>query len=282
MGKMASSWALVKQSFQILRSEKELMLLPIFSAISCLAVTATLCVGGWLTIYPNIQASMAANPNWRPSASLVVGCMFVFYVANYFVIVFFNAALVGAVSVRLGGGRATLKDGLNLAWERKGVIFQWAVLAATVGIILRLIEERAKWVGQIVVRLIGVAWTLATYFVVPVLAIENLGPLDALKRSAQLFRKNWGEKIVAGFSFGLIFFLLSLPGFLLPMAGRMLAGSTGLLVGTALMSLYFVLLAAVGAATQGIFMTALYRYANTGQTSPGFKAENFSMAWRPK
>ncbi len=78
---------------------------------------------------------------------------------------------------------------------------------------------------------------------VPVLAFENLGPLDALKRSAYLFRKNWGEKVVGGFSFGLIFFLLSLPDFLLPVAGGMLAGRTGLVVGAVLMVLYFVLLA---------------------------------------
>lgn len=282
MATIGKSWDLVKQSFAVLRADKELMLLPVFSAISCVLVTVVIAVGGGVAFYPQIKSSMAANAHWQPSSPAVFAGLFIFYVVNYFVIVFFNTALVGAASIRLGGGNPTLKDGLALAWERKGVIFQWAVLAATVGVILKIIERRMQWIGRIVARLVGVAWTLASYFVVPVLAFENLGPIDALKRSAELFRKNWGEEVVGGFSFGLIFFLLGIAGFVLPVAGGMLAGFTGFLVGAAVMILYFVVLAVISAATQGIFMTALYRYANTGQASPGFRKENFSMAWQRK
>jgi hypothetical protein len=282
MGKIGSSWALMKQSFQILRTDKQLMMLPIFSAISCLLVTGLIALGGGLMVFPYVRSSLSTNQDWHPGSPMLLGALFVFYVANYFVIVFFNTALVGAASIRLGGGTPTLKDGWSLAWERKGVIFQWAILAATVGVILKVIEGRMRWIGQLVAGLIGVAWTLASYFVVPVIAFENLGPFDALKRSAQLFRKNWGEKVVAGFSFGLIFFLFGLLGLLLPVAGAMLARGIGFAVGLGLMIVYFVLLAVTSAATQGIFVAALYRFANTGQASRGFRAENFSMAWQTK
>ena len=87
-------------------------------------------------------------------------CLFLFYLANYFVIVFFNVALVSAASSRLAGGHATINDGLEVAWQRKGKIFQWALLSATVGIVLRMIEERASWLGRLVGGLIGMAWTL--------------------------------------------------------------------------------------------------------------------------
>lgn len=282
MGKIGNSWALVKQSFAVLRADKELMLLPICSAISCVLVTLSLFVGGWATLGSWIQASRAANPNWEPSPVFTVFALFVFYLVNYFVIVFFNTALVGAANIRLSGGDPTLKDGLRIAWERKGVILQWAALAATVGIILKFLEERADWLGKIVIRLIGVAWTLASYFVVPVLAFENLGPVDALKRSAEIFRVRWGEKLAGGFSFGLVFFLLGLAGLLLPIAGAVVGGSTGASVGIALMVIYWVGLAVVSAATQGIFITALYRYATKNEVAPGFAVENFSMAWQPK
>ncbi len=278
MGRIGRSWSLVKQSFQILRGDKELMLLPVFSAISCVLVTAVLLVGGGLLFAPAIKASSAAG---LPAPLVFVG-LFAFYVANYFVIIFFNTALVGAASIRLSGGNATLKDGLRLATKRLNVILQWAVLAATVGIVLRVIEGRVKLAGRIVAGLLGAAWSLASYFVVPVLAFENLGPIDALKRSAGLISKTCGEEVVGGFSIGVIFFLLSLPGIALPVVGGLLFGQVGASVGVALMVLYGLLLAIVGAATQGIFMTALYRYACTGEAVPGFQKENFSMAWHPR
>ena len=243
MGKISNSWAMVKQSFDILRADKKLMLLPILSAISCVLVTVVLATGGGVALYPSIKSAMAAHQQYHPDSVVTVVGLFIFYLVNYSVIVFFNTALVGAASIRLGGGNPTLGDGLRLAWQRKGAILQWAALAATVGVILKMIEERAGWLGRIVVRLVGLAWTLASYFVVPVLAFENVGPVDAVKRSAQLFRKNWGEEVVGGFSFGLIFFLLSLPGFLLPIAGNLLAGMTGLVTGAVVMVLYFLLTA---------------------------------------
>lgn len=282
MGTFSRSWALVKQSFEILRADKELLLLPVLSAISCVLVTGVVIGGGAFAFLPVIKSNLAQNPDWQPSTPMVVVGMFIFYAVNYFVIVFFNTALVGAATIRLEGGDPTLQDGLRIAWQRKGRILEWALLSATVGVILKMLEERLSLLGRLVVRLIGLAWTLASYFVVPVLALEDLGPVDALKRSAELFRKNWGEQVTGGFSFGLIFFLLALPGFVFPVAGVVVGQQTGLFVGLAVMILYFLVLAVVSAAMQGIFAAALYRYAKSGEVPAGYSAQNFSMAWQPK
>jgi Family of unknown function (DUF6159) len=282
MGNISNSWVLVKQSFAILRDDKELMLVPVLSAISCVLVTASYVGGGLLLLLPEIRASATAGQPWHASTSTIAFALFIFYFINYFVIVFFNTALVSAASVRLSGGKPQLGDALRAAWERAGVIFQWAALAATVGMILKLIEDRSEWVGRLAASLFGIAWSLATFFVVPILAFEELGPIDALKRSSQLFRKNWGEEVVGTFSFGLIFFLLALPGVLLPIAGASLAGGYGATAGAALMVVYFILLAVVSSATHGIFLAALYRYATAGEGSLGFARENLSAAWRPK
>jgi hypothetical protein len=117
-----------------------------------------------------------------------------FYLTNYFVMAFFNVALLSAASNLLAGGHATINEGLELAWQRKGKIFQWALLLATVGIVLRMIEERTAWLGRFVGGLVGMAWNLASYFVVPVLAAEDVGPAEALQRSADLFRETWVRK----------------------------------------------------------------------------------------
>jgi hypothetical protein len=283
MGRFSRSWELVKQSFAILRSDKQLMLFPILSAVSCILVTLLISGGGLLAMMPSMAAATASGTHWQPPQSpLFLLAIFALYVANYFVIVFFNVALVGVANSRLMGGTWTFRDGLELAWARKGTILQWALVAATVGIILHMLQERLGIIGRIIIRLMGIAWALACYFVVPVLAFEDLTPFDAVKRSSRLFRDTWGERVAGNFSFSLIFILLALPGFGLWIAGYILGGMYGFLFATALLILYFVLLAAVSSAVQGIFNAALYRYACFKQVPPAFSVELITSAWAPK
>src|SRR5262249_2325965 len=143
MGKFSRSWELVKQSFAILKSDKQLMLFPILSAVCCIMVTVIIGTGGVFISLPSRAPALAIGERWQPAqAPFFYPVMFLLYVANYFVIVFFNVALVGVANSRLGGGTWTMRDGLDLAWARKGTIFQWALVAATVGVILRTLEER--------------------------------------------------------------------------------------------------------------------------------------------
>ncbi len=131
-------------------------------------------------------------------------------------------------------------------------------------------------------RIIGIAWTLACYFVVPVLAFEDLTPIDAVKRSSKLFRETWGEKVIGGFSLSLVSLVLMLPGIGLVIAAAILGGGVGLLVGLALMFLYFLLLSVFMSAVGGIFNAALYRYACFKQVPPAFSQELITSAWAPK
>ncbi len=283
MGKFSRSWQLVKQSFAILRSDKQLMLFPILSAVSCFVLTAMIATGGAFLLLPARAAAIAAGEQFHPNQSpmFLVG-MFTLYVVNYFVIVFFNVALVGVANSRLMGGTWTFRDGLELAWERKGTILQWALVAATVGVILRTLEERMGLIGRIIMRIIGIAWTLACYFVVPVLAFEDLTTIDAVKRSSKLFRDTWGEKVIGGFSLSLVSLMLMLPGIGLVIVAAFLGGLNGLLFGLALMFLYFLLLSVFMSAVGGIFNAALYRYACFKQVPPAFSQELIASAWAPK
>jgi hypothetical protein len=283
MGKFSRSWELVKQSFAILRSDKQLMLFPVLSAVTCLFVTAVIATGGTFMLLPARAAALAAGERFQPNQSPVflLG-MFTLYVANYFIMVFFNVALVGVANSRLMGGSWTFRDGIELAWARKGTILQWALVAATVGMVLRTIEERMGLIGRIIMRIIGIAWTLACYFVVPVLAFEDLTPIEAVKRSAKLFRDTWGEKVVGGFSLSLVSLVLMLPGIGLWFALMFLGGIKGFLFGTALMVLYFLLLSVFMSAVQGVFNAALYRYACFKQVPPAFDHNLVAAAWAPK
>lgn len=283
MGKFSRTCELVKQSFVILRSDKQLMLFPVFSAISCLLVTAIIATGGMLLVMPAMASAAANGQPFHPNQSpLFLLGMFTMYVANYFVIVFFNVALVGVANSRLMGGNWTFRDGIELAWARKGTILQWAFVAATVGMILRAVEERLGLIGRLVMRIIGVAWALACYFVVPVLAFEDLSPIAAIKRSSKLFRDTWGEKVIGGLSFSLVSLVLMLPGFGLWFVAIVLGGIKGLLAGFALLTLYLLMLSVIMSAVQGIFNAALYRYACFQQVPPAFDADLVKSIWTAK
>jgi hypothetical protein len=276
------TWDLMGQSLDVLRSDKEMMWLPICSAIACIAATVMMMSGGALLFLPQLRAMGPLAPGQRPPLTTGMWVYtFCFYVVNYFVVIFFNVALVGIASDRLSGGHATMNDGLQLAWQRKGKILQWAILAATVGVILRSLEDRMSWLGRMVVSFIGITWTLATYLVVPVIAAEDLSPSEAFARSALLFSDTWGEELVGGFSFGLIFTLLGLPAIFLPIYGTTL-GRSQFILGMVLAVIYWLLLAVISSTVQGIFMAALYRYATTHEAPPGFDSSDLQGAWQPR
>src|SRR5258708_13165188 len=239
--------------------------------------------GGAFLLRPARAAALAAGEQFHPNQSpmFLLG-MFTLSVAKYFVIVFFNVALVGVANSRLMGGRWAFRDGIDLAWERKGTILQWALVAATVGVILRTVEERMGLIGRIIMRIIGIAWTLACYFVVPVLAFEGLTPIEAVKRSSKLFRDTWGEKVIGGFSLSMVSLVLMLPRVGLWLPSIFFGGASGPLVGTVLMVLYFLLLSVFMSAVGGIFNAALYRYACFKQVPPAFDHDLVASAWAPK
>jgi hypothetical protein len=281
LGRIGRSWDLVWESFAVLQSDKELVLLPIVSAIFSLSISAVILGVSALLFRPEIMLFITSRQARMPIPPGMWVCIFLFYLANYFVAIFFNVVLVSIASDRLSGGHATLNDGLQIAWERKGNILQWAFLTATVGILLRALEDRMGWLGRMIVGWIGIAWSLATYFVVPILAAEDVSPVEALQRSASIFSETWGEELVGGFSFGLIFFFLALPGIALLFMGIRF-GETFAIAGVMLAVIYFLLLAVVSSAVQGVFVAALYRYATTKQVPPGFQRDDFLNAWRPK
>jgi hypothetical protein len=192
--------------------------------------------------------------------------------------VFFNAAMVACAAIRLGGGQPTVADGLRAAASRLPVIAGWALVSATVGLILRIIEDRSDKIGQIVAGLLGMAWTVVSFLVVPVLVIENKGPIAALKESTGLLKKTWGEQLISNFSFGMIFVVLSIPAFALILLGFYLGGAVVGIVCVGLAAIYLITLGLIQSALQAIFQTALYLYARDGQVPEGFRAEVLESA----
>ncbi len=279
-GKLSNSFALVKASANVLKMDKELMVFPLMSGVATLLVAASFIA----PIFMMGPSLIGPDGETLSYSAYVLG--FLFYLIQYFVIFFFNAALVGAAMIRLDGGNPTLGDGLRIATSRISAIAGYALIAATVGMILRAIQERVGFVGKIIVGILGVGWAIATYMVVPVLVVQKVGPIDAIKESAGLLKKTWGENVIGqagiGLAFGLIFMAVIFCGAVV-LFFAFATGSVAVIVTAAVLVLLAVgITGLVQAALGGIYAAALYRYASTGKPTPGFQPETLKLAFAPK
>lgn len=280
METLSRSWDLLGRSFAILKSDKQLMWLPVISGIFCLAATVIICGVGFLTVVP--AGPIPNDPaQQRLLARQMAPFLFLYYFVTYSIVIYFNVALVSIATDRIRGGQATLGDGLQIAWSRKWSIVQWALVSATVGTLLQMLERQLRFVGRFVARTIGLIWTLASFFVVPLLAAGDIGPVEALYKSGHIFRKAWGEEVVGGFSFGAVFLVLALPGLILPVMGARLS-QAGLFAGVALAAIYWLILSVINAAVRGVFVAALFCYATEGRVPTGFDRRDLAGAWHRK
>jgi hypothetical protein len=204
--------------------------------------------------------------------------VFLLYFCLYLVQTFFSCALMGSANVAFAGGEASLGVGLSLAWSRFGRILMWAAVAATVGMVLRTIQERVGLVGKILVSLMGAAWTILTYFMGPTIVFEGLGVSDGVARSTSMIKKTWGE----GMSKGLTFAALTFVAVIVLMAGSFVLFTLSPFIAVLFFVLGFVALATVISAMDGIFKVALYRYACWNMVPEGFSTELVQGAFSPK
>ena len=273
--KFSRSWQLVKASAAVLRSDKELLLFPLVSSVATLLVAATFLV-------PVIGLRLFEGGNIGVGGAIVG---FLFYLSQYFVIFFFNTALVGAAMIRLEGGNPTLADGFNAAKARIPAILGYAAIAATVGVLLQGLKSKDNFLVRLLGSALGAAWTLATFLVVPVLVSRNLGPIDALKESVSLLKRTWGENAVGqvgiGAAFGLITAAVAIVGFGL----AALAAQASMALAIAIGAVAVLAVLAVGiyqAALSGIYSAALYRYAVSHEAPDAFRGADLAHAFLPK
>lgn len=267
--RLSRSWELTKASLAVLSADKELLIYPLLSGLASVLVLITFAV-------PAVLAGLGDRLATGEDGVRVLGAIvaFCFYVTQYFVILFCNTALVGAALIRLRGGDPTVGDGFRIAFQRLGVILGYAVVSATVGMVLRAIAQRGGVVGRIVSSFFGLAWGLATFLVVPVLVVEGVGPIDAVKRSAAYLKKTWGEQLAGNLGMGAVFGLLTFGVALAGIGGIIAAAvlESGLLLALAVIGMVaaFVALGLVSSALAGIYAAAVYRYAADGQAGAFF------------
>ena len=280
--RISNGWSLAKQSWRVLMLDKELLVFPLISGLACLMVLISFAVPLYSTQYFETVMNEGGKVQQDPIAWAI---LFAFYFVNYFVIVFFNTALIACAIIRFRGGDPTVTDGLSAAMSRLPQIVAWALVSATVGIILRAIESYSEKAGAFASAILGGAWSIATYFVVPVLVVEKVGPVDAIKRSFAVLRKAWGESLAANFGIGIITFLgilLSIVpivgGFVALANDWMIPGVIAIICGV----VSLVVVSLISSALSSIVLGALYLYASDGEVPQQFDERSLSQAFTAK
>jgi hypothetical protein len=273
MGRFARSWQMFKASWRVLRSRKELAVFPVLSGIAGLVVAVVFLTPAVFTVDTGADGRGATPATY----ALLAG----FYLVSAYTAIFFNAALVSQANIALKGGDPSVGGGLRTAGSMAGRLLPWALLTATVSMVLRVVEERLGFVGRIITGLVGLAWNLVTYLVLPVMVLEGATTKPAVRRSMDMFRGTWGENVLGNVGIGVVGFLLFLPTVLLVALGAVAGGAVAW-VCLGLAVLWFLASVIVTSALSGIYQTALYHYAAGRAVPREFAGTDLANAFPPK
>lgn len=263
----------------MLRNDRSLAIFPVISAVAILAA-ALVIAGPGVVLLATDTAAPVAYVLWAIAIYVLT-----------FIGIYCNVALAAAASRSLDGHDTTLSDGFAVARQRRGVIAQWAAVQLTVGLLLNLLEAAlaqtpvGRIAASIITGLLSGAWSIVTFFVTPLLALEGVGPKQALTRSGSLIKARWGEGFVGSISIGgVVFLIVMLPAIAIGALGVAAVGSSpalgGLLIAVGVV--VFIVGALISSTLNTIFRVALYRYATSDEVVQGYDRDTFAHAFAPK
>ncbi|MEM3373959.1 MAG: DUF6159 family protein [Candidatus Woesearchaeota archaeon] len=259
------SWEITKKSFSVIKSDKEILAFPLLASFFSVLFFLAMAIPFLLTDILRDQLQGYGD-------FLIYVLVFIFYLGTSFIATFFNVSVVYCAKKRFEGKDPSFMEGLKEAFKRIHLIFLWSIVSATVGLILRILEDSvrrskqsdlAKMFFNLIIGLLGAAWSVVSIFVVPAIVFDNVGPFQALKNSVHAIKKTWGESLIRHYGLGLAEFVFVLLGLLILIPGIFLLGVVWQL-GVALILLfvvYEVVVFLVFSAANTIFNTALYMYA---------------------
>ena len=259
--RLSNGWQLAKTSLAIIEEEKSLLLFPVLSTLALIMVCATFFGGGYFIFGEELLAAADTAETGTGTSPFAYVLAFCYYFVTYFVIIFFNSALVHCAVQVLNGEETSLSAGLEFATSKLDKILAWTSIAATVGLLLKILQSNEK-IGQIAAMIIGAGWSILTFFVVPVILYEDKDVIGSVKRSGSIMREKWGESLGANFGFGFINFIAILLIGVLSVVLAQINIVLAIIVGI----LSLLLLGTVMSAAQTVFLAAIYQHVNNKPT----------------
>jgi hypothetical protein len=268
VGRISGGWALTKQSWRVLQSDRSLLIFPILSTIFALIAAAAIWTPA--AIYSGLTTGESVDQN---DPVYYIATAATVYVST-FIAIFFNVALAACATRSMRGEDTTVGSGLSAASQRIGPILGWTLVSGTIGLILQLVEERAPLLGRIAGWIAGAAWAVASFFVIPVIALEGSGPIRSLKRSASVVKAKWGEGATGVIAISAVTFLVVMLILFGGVVGGIALTAINLVpLAIAVFAVAFagiIFVSIVSSALSQIFRVAVYEYAATGQAAGAF------------
>lgn len=276
---LGRGWEITKLSFSVVRKDSEMLLFPLLGAIFS-------GIYSFMLLWPSLLSRFMAGQDqgsfvWRTTETAIC---FASYFGVAFIATFFNTCTVYTAKTRFSGGDATFMDSITFALRKLHLILLWSLVAASVGVLLRGLDqlaERSEGLGRILLNIahsmLGMMWSVLTIFVVPVMVYEDVGPFAALKRSGEVLKRTWGESLVRHYGFGLLQFVATLPGIVLVIVGIVQIQNLWFLIPLGI--LWVIVAALVFSVIGVVFNTALYEYASTGRVPGGFESGTLKAAF---
>ena len=269
-GNISNTIHLMKSCVNVLKKDKELVFFPIMAAIFVIVLLGIIYSTGGITFSDNPEEQGSIIP----LAILIFG-------AN-FIIVFFNSALISAALERLRGGDPNISSGLSHAFKHVHHIFLWSIIVTIMALIFAAIRSSGRnrgMMGQIMTELFAsflqAGWAMMTFFVVPIIVSENLGPISAIKRSSGLFKQTWGNQVAANFGFGIFQILALLASGAIGWIFGLASATFGMIVGVLCASISVSIIYTL----EGIYKAALYEFA-MGEKPLEFEQQDLRTAYR--
>ncbi len=280
MGTFSDSWRLTKISFGLVFQDSALLVFPLVAGLSAIAVLALFALGTFY-LAPHLLIGGSLSTSYE-----VVGL--VLFVAAYlsttFITIYATGALIGAATLKLEGQQPTASEGWKIARANLSRLLVWALISATVGLLIQLVSSRFRGAAGIVIGgIAGATWAIATYFVIPVIIYQKSTPWQSLGRSAKLFLNTFGRTLVTNIVLALIVGAGIVAAVVLGVLGLFLLFSGSTILGIALIVTALgvgVLVALLGASAEGVLRAALYRYATTGKIDPDLMPTAYKTAVR--
>ena len=275
--RISRGWKMTKLGIAVVRADPELMVYTLLSGIlSLLAIGVAISGSIGLDVLVTDPECVGEDCG----SELVFGHMaiwFVFYMIVSIITVFWNAAIIASAYERLTAGtNPSFSYGIGQAMKCLPQIFIWGLIAGTVGLFIQILEGLAnnedsppplRLVAGIASFIIGVAWWVLTFFVVPIIVLERASVLDSMGRSPELFRGTWGEDVTSHIGTGL---LMTLCIFILAAISVpvMMLGDVGLVLGLVILAVGVLFAVLFFSTVEAVNRASLFYYAKTGQAPP--------------
>lgn len=273
MAYLKRSWAVFFSCLRLFSLNKRLIFFPLFSILVEIFLFM-LVFGAMLVIHFHAHLSQLWHLEESPPIRWIyIIYLLIYYCLFHFVSLLINCGLLNYQWHRFQGKPISIMYALGLSIRHSILIVEWMLVFSCINIFMAIFEKPGNWLGKLSVQYFGLSCWLSVSLIFPMIIFENLRPLSALRSSAHLIKKTWGERISRRIGFSFIYFLFLLP-LIYPIYCFFISSSENIrFILAGIIIIYLVVITILHSVTGAIFQLVLYGYLKYGKSFQDFEQD---------